>query len=372
MTSAGFLDGQSIDPVAFSILWNIGNVDPDSLYFLFGAATYGPTADSGQALQLITAGVTNTGPAITGTIEPNWPTGDSAIFSDGTVVWQENTPVIANTVPPPPAPTLALAGGGTFAAGLDVYVILTLVNPKGETLASSSGMITTVAASSSVTFPALTLAGLPSWVQQLPNTYLPTVFKVYVASVAHGAEAPAQGTYQLFGATIPLGAGTATVTGPGTGAVPPLITTARITPAGLASPDSAPPLTRLTGTGAFPAGRDVYVVATALDSQGETTPSPAGIISDTVASDAVQVSIPGTQYQVTGINIYEADVLTGAAPPPNEAYALVGTFQPNTTPTITTTAAGRTAAEREHRRTGRQHRAEPAGHATLRVFRVRE
>ena len=58
------------------------------------------------------------------------------------------------------------------------------------------------------------------------------------------------------------------------------------------------------------------------------------MLIDTVVDDAVQVPIPSTLYQITGVNLYEADVTTGAAAPATSSYALVGTFQPLSTATI--------------------------------------
>ena len=51
-------------------------------------------------------------------------------------------------------------------------------------------------------------------------------------------------------------------------------------------------------------------------------------------------SIPSTLYQITGVNLYEADVATGAAAPEVNSYALVGGFQPLSTATITASASG--------------------------------
>ncbi len=61
---------------------------------------------------------------------------------------------------------------------------------------------------------------------------------------------------------------------------------------------------------------------------------------NTVLDDAIQVPIPSTLYQITGVNLYQADVATGAPPPATNTYALVGSFQPLTTATITATASG--------------------------------
>ena len=72
------------------------------------------------------------------------------------------------------------------------------------------------------------------------------------------------------------------------------------------------------------------------------------MLIDTVLDDAVQVPIPSTLYQITGVNLYQADVATGAAAPATSSYALVGSFQPLTTATITATASGPAASGDQH------------------------
>jgi len=79
------------------------------------------------------------------------------------------------------------------------------------------------------------------------------------------------------------------------------------------SPHRHPP-SNVLGLGSFPAGRDVYVMATFTNAAGETLPSVAGTLIDTVLDDAVQVPIPSTLYQITGVNLYEADVATERPP----------------------------------------------------------
>jgi hypothetical protein len=85
------------------------------------------------------------------------------------------------------------------------------------------------------------------------------------------------------------------------------------------------------------------VIATFTNAAGETLPSLAGTLINTVLDDAIQVPIPSTLYQITGVNLYQADVATGAPPPATNSYSLVGAFQPLTTATITATASGPSA-----------------------------
>ncbi|MGC2400641.1 MAG: hypothetical protein WA510_12685, partial [Acidobacteriaceae bacterium] len=59
-----------------------------------------------------------------------------------------------------------------------------------------------------------------------------------------------------------------------------------------------------------------------------------------VLDDAIQVPIPSTLYTITGVNLYEVDVPTGSPAPTTGSYAFVGSFQPLTTATITSSASG--------------------------------
>ena len=160
---------------------------------------------------------------------------------------------------------------------------------------------------------------------------------MYEADVATGAAAPSPASFAKVG-NFALGA-TVTVTTTASGVAPPSSNTARVTPGGL-QPPPTPTVERASGSGSFPAGRDVYIIATFTNAAGETLPSLAGTVIDTVLDDAVQVPIPSTLYQITGVNLYEADVATGAPAPASHSYALVGSFQPLTTATITASASG--------------------------------
>jgi hypothetical protein len=114
-----------------------------------------------------------------------------------------------------------------------------------------------------------------------------------------------------------------------------------ILPGLLAAPTVVPVSTRLPGGGAFAAGRDVYVLSTYTNVNGETTVGPYSLMGNTLAGDAVQVAVSVPQgIAVTGVNIYECDVPTGAPAPVSTAYKLVGTYQDQNILAITTTANG--------------------------------
>jgi hypothetical protein len=266
--------------------------------------------------------------------EPTWPLTENATVTDGGVTWEELTPVLVNRLPAPNSPQPArVPGGGAFPAGRDVYLAMTYVNAQGETVTSAAGVLVNTNLHDAVQFPVPALASLAGWIRGLAAAYQPVSVNVYEADVATGTPAPS--SFAKVGNSS-LGV-TVTVTNTATGAAPPASNTARVTPGGLPPPPT-PTVERASNSGSFPAGRDVYVVATYTNASGETLASVAGVLIDTVLDDAVQVPIPSTLYQITGVNLYEADVPTGAAPP--SSYGLVGAFQPLSTATITATAAG--------------------------------
>ncbi|HEV2274438.1 MAG TPA: hypothetical protein VGR96_09745, partial [Acidobacteriaceae bacterium] len=290
-----------------------------------------PSATNGHLYQCTQAGTT-------AGAEPAWPLTEGATVADGGVIWKEMTPVLVNRLPAPNSPQVTrVSGAGTFAAGRDVYVVITYRNAQGESTPSGPGILVNTVVDDAVRFTVPALANLPGWMQGLAAAYVPASVNVYEADVATGSAAPGTESYALVG-NFALGA-TVTVTTTATGAVPPQHNAARVTPAGL-EPPPTPTVIRASGSGGFPAGRDVYVIATATNANGETLPSVAGVLVNTVLDDAVQVPIPSTQYVITGVNLYEADVATGSPAPADSAYALVGSFQPNTTATITAAASG--------------------------------
>ena len=116
----------------------------------------------------------------TGPLEPVWPTGPASegaevieVLSPAQVAaglvpvtWKELTMVIANRLPEPPAPVLALINaGGTFAANRTVYIFLTFTNGMGETVAGAVASITTTAINQGVQVTIPALADLPGFWQ---------------------------------------------------------------------------------------------------------------------------------------------------------------------------------------------------------------
>jgi hypothetical protein len=292
------------------------------------------TGGNGHLYRCLVAGTTNA-------TEPSWPLTENATVTDGGVTWQELTPVLVNRLPAPNSPQLTrVAGASTFTAGRDIYLEMTYLNAQGESIASAPGILVNTNLHDAAQFTVPALSSLAGWIRGLASAYQPSSVNVYQADVATGAAAPSSASFAQVG-NFALGA-TVTVTVTASGAAPPSSNTARVTPGGL-QPPPTPTVERASGSGSFPAGRDVYVIATFTNAAGETLPSIAGMLIDTVVNDAIQVPIPSTLYQITGVNLYEADVATGAPAPSPNSYALVGSFQPLTTATITATASGPSA-----------------------------
>ncbi len=292
-----------------------------------------PTAagGNGHLYRCVAAGATHA-------TEPTWPLAESATVTDSGVTWQELTPVLVNRLPAPNGPQpVRVAAAAHLPPRRDVYLAMTFVNAQGESIASAPGILVNTHLHDAVNITAPALASLAGWIQGLAPQYQPLSINVYEANVVTGATAPSSSTYARVG-NFALGA-TVTVAGPASGVAPPAANTARVTPGGVQPPDT-PTLERASGLGSFAAGRDVYVIATFTNTAGESLPGIAGVLTNTLLDDAVQAPIPTTLYQVTGVNLYQADVPTGSAAPDTTAYALAGSFQPLTTATITATATG--------------------------------
>jgi hypothetical protein len=287
---------------------------------------------NGHTYRCITAGTTGPG-------QPAYPLTEGGKFTDGTVTWQELTMVIANRLPAPAAPVLNL-NAGTFATGLDVYVVLAYNNGQGETIVSPSSVITTNYNAEGVQVTLPTLASLAGWIKGLPTPYIPTSLTIYETSVAHGQPAPPQAIYQAV-ATVAFGS-SYIITAAGTGATPPQQNTARVTGGMLPTPDTEAVLARTSAMGTFAAGRDIWVRLAYANANGETPVGPSNSIVDTQALDAVSVTLVAVALypQLATILVYEADVATGTSEPPSTAYALVGSYAPGATVVITNTASG--------------------------------
>lgn len=308
---------------------------------------------NGHTYQAKNSGYTS----LTAAGEPVWPLTENGDVTEQNVgggntpvEWEELTMVIANRIPAPAAPVLALVGGGTFPAGQTVYILLTMTNGMGETIGGAVASITTTAAGQAVQVSIPALADLAGWLSQLVAPYSIVTVNLYEADAAAASPAPAQSSYQKVG-SFALGS-TATVTESATGGVaPPTLNSARITPGQLAAPIVEPVLTRvsagetvqppgapnlsLVGSGGtFPANQTVYVLLTLTNAFGETTAGAIASITTIAGSTGIRVSLAASYGPtVTGVNIYEADVPEGDPPP--ATLRLVGSFPLGAAPVIT-------------------------------------
>lgn len=290
---------------------------------------------NGHTYRCITAGRT-------GTVQPTWPLTENATFGDGTAQWEEYTLVLANRLPAPNAPTLALTGGGTYA-GTTVYVFLTMVNGIGETIAGAVASIDIAGSGQAVTVQTPTLASLPKWIQGLTGSYAPSAINIYAISGTTGGSQPPLGTYEQA-ASVALGTLYTLTADPSSGIFAPSRNGARITSGMLSTPSVAPTATRTSAAGSFPAGRDVYLRMSYTNVMGETTLGPSSVILDTQLNDAVQVAFTKlVGYSVQSYGLYEADVATGGDEPAVTEFNLVGYYQVTDTPAVTATATGHPA-----------------------------
>ena len=281
--------------------------------------------------------------------QPVWPLNEGGMVMDGTVLWKEQTPVMANRLPNPASPILTrIPGGGAFTTGQDVYIVITLVNAQGESIASLPAVLVDTVANDAVQVAIPSLASLPRWVQGLSSQYVPTGAEMYASIVATGSGAPASGTYdQVPSGPFVLGSNALITVPPSTGINPPTSNTARVTGGELPTPTVEPVIARSAGTGAFPAGRDVYILQTYTNRAGETIPGPANSIVDTQSNDAIIATIAWPiGYGLTGVNLYECDVPTGTTFggsefPPFAQFAQVGTgYAGGATVSISNSATG--------------------------------
>lgn len=103
----------------------------------------------------------------------------------------------------------------------------------------------------------------------------------------------------------------------------------------ISPPANVPAPIRNAGLGTYAAGRDVYIVFTILNAQGETAPSTPVKFVNTLLNDQVVVNSSNlwpnflwekalpAPYTPTGFNVYVADVATGAAAPALSSYKIL-------------------------------------------------
>lgn len=183
-----------------------------------------PVGGNGHSYRCTVAGVS-------GNVQPAFPITEGGVVGDGGVTWKETTPLMAQAIPVPVAPTVTRnAGAGTFAVGRDVYIVITLVNGIGETVTSVAYKFVNTVLNDQfvVTSPVITQL----WIQALLAPYAVTGYNLYEADVATGTAAPALSAYTKVNVGV-VAIGTPTsVNTTGAGAAPPLTNGALIVPAG--------------------------------------------------------------------------------------------------------------------------------------------
>lgn len=221
-------------PAVYDLLTGI--LDPASMK-LFGyswtaltqvsvgeVVTPSPVAGNGHSYRCTTAG-------ITGAVEPIWPLGDASTIADGTVTWTEFTPVMAQSLQQilTAAPVLtSTLGAGSWAAGRDVYIVVTLTNGNGETIPGPIAIFSNTTLNVQINVPSPVL---PLWAQGLTGLNAATGYNVYTADVAHGAAAPLLSTFKKFLGLFTIGAATGVGSG-GAGVAPPVADLSFIVTAG--------------------------------------------------------------------------------------------------------------------------------------------
>ncbi len=185
------------------------------------------TAGNGHTYRCTTAGTSqNPGP-------PTFPTGDSATLTDGTAVFTEQTAHAGTVIDFIPTSFFVLTpfgSGGTFAAGRDVYVGVTIKNGMGESVMSTAVKAITNTVGNDHVHVVIGSA-FPAWLSGLIAPFAPTGVEIYAADVATGTPPPATSAFHKFSGG-PWALSTAQdITITGTGAAPPVSNGALITAA---------------------------------------------------------------------------------------------------------------------------------------------
>jgi hypothetical protein len=216
--NTGLLDPASIKP--FGVTWA-----PNTVYGVGDVVTPQGAAGNGHTYRCSVGGVS-------GENQPAFPLGEGATVVDNTVTWTETTPVLAQTLQLviQGVPTVTHnAGVGTFAAGRDVYIAVTLVNGNGESvLGGIFSFLNTVLNDRFV----VTSPVLPTWVQQLAGAAAVTGYNVYEADVAHGNAAPGTAAFKKVNVGLIAIGVNQNVDTSGAGAAPPVGDSSFIVPLG--------------------------------------------------------------------------------------------------------------------------------------------
>lgn len=173
-----------------------------------------------------------------GAAQPNFSLLDSAVLVEGPdapqLQWTEYTLVGADVLPEPILNVVRVPGAGAFAAGRDVYILMTMVNGNGETAGSQifSFINTTLNDRFQVAVP----NNPQAWTLALQGAFLPGGCNIYQIDVPTGNAAPVLSAFKQFTiglpATFPFGIGSVNIDTTAIGAAPSGVNTAIIVPAG--------------------------------------------------------------------------------------------------------------------------------------------
>ncbi len=156
-----------------------------------------------------------------GATQPAFPIVDGSTVTDATVTWKEVTAhagTAIDSIPNTFFSVTRIAGAGSYAAGRDVYIAITINNGNGESLLSATNVITNTVANDRI--QVVIGPAFPSWLAGLAAPFAPTTVNVYAADVATGAAPPAASSYHNVATGKALGA-TVNVDSTGSGAAPP-------------------------------------------------------------------------------------------------------------------------------------------------------
>jgi hypothetical protein len=186
------------------------------------------TTGNGHTYVCIVAGTS-------GSSQPAFPLGDAGTVTDGTATWKEVTAhaaTVIDSIPNTLFTVTRIAGAGSYAAGRDVYIAVTISNGNGESLISAANIITNTVLNDrvQVVIAPSSQPSFPSWLSGLAAPFAPTGVNVYAADVATGAAPPAASAYHSVATGKAPGA-TVNVDTTGAGAAPPTTNGATITTA---------------------------------------------------------------------------------------------------------------------------------------------
>lgn len=249
-------------------------------------------------------------PGVVGTFTKPHALGVAIVSYNGGSAWEEWTPACAQYLPTPDVSNYGVVhnpGGGTIAAGKDVYIKLSYLSGTGVSPRSAALVFVNTGANDAITVgqngAGGVLAvnggfGMPRWVAEIllqPALFgaIPMRVAIYVAAVATGAAAPADAAYQSYApVTAQLPCNTITVTSIPVAGVFAFSAGAPIAYAG---PSVPAPFVVETGAGAYiGAFGQRYMIVTRINRNGSLAPVDP--------NSAISVSLVG-QLQLPIVNI---------------------------------------------------------------------